>query len=91
MKQRFTFMYRQFLREPLWFKLLISMTLLIAIVFSSSFLSYSDYYQSIAKLAAAIFFIAYGVKFRRNTRISVIFFVVAILCMYLSWNYYDHA
>lgn len=83
------FMYKQFLREPLWFKLLILTTLLISIIFSSSPFSSSGYYQGSAKLAAAIFFVTYGIKMRRNTRISAIFFVLAVLCIYLSWGSFD--
>jgi hypothetical protein len=86
MVQRIKFMVRQFLREPLWFKLLISSTLLVSILFSSSFFSDHIYYQSAAKLAAAIFFTSYGIKFRRNTKISIIFFAVAILSIYMSWD-----
>jgi len=78
-------MYRQFLREPLWFRLLIPTTLLISILFSSSFFS-SGYYQSGAKLAAAIFFCSYGIKMRRNLRISVLFFALTLLCIYLSYD-----
>ncbi|MDF2651241.1 MAG: hypothetical protein K0Q73_7046 [Paenibacillus sp.] len=89
--QRIKFMYKQFLREPLWFKILISSTLLAAIVFSSSFFSHNGYYQSIAKFAAAIFFTSYGIKFRKNTRVSVIFFALTILCIYLSWVNFDQA
>lgn len=84
-------MYSLFLSEPLWFKVLISSTLLGAIVFSSSFFSDEGYYQSVAKLAAAVFFTAYGIKFRRNTRTSVIFFAVAVLCLYLSWQHFSLA
>lgn len=86
--QRITFMYRQFLREPLWFKLLISLTLLTTILFSSSLFSNHAYSQSIAKLAAAIFFCSYGIKMRRNVQLSVIFFALAALCIYLSWHYF---
>ncbi|SFM27550.1 hypothetical protein SAMN03159341_12359 [Paenibacillus sp. 1_12] len=89
--QRIKFVYKQFLREPFWFKILVTSTLLITIIFSNSFFSYNGYYQSIAKLAAAIFFSAYGVKLLRNTLISVIFFVFAVICIYLSWDYFDKA
>ncbi|KIL35371.1 hypothetical protein SD71_13685 [Cohnella kolymensis] len=91
MMQRIKFMYRQFLREPLWFKLLISTTLLISIICSSSLFSDNEYYQSIAKLAAAIFFCTYGFKMRRNLQISVIFFAMAVLCFYLSWHNFELA
>lgn len=84
--QRITFMFKLFLKEPVWFKILISTTLLISIIFSSSLFSNNAYYQSCAKLAAAIFFCSYGIKMRRNLRISVIFFAVAVLCIYLSYD-----
>jgi hypothetical protein len=80
-------MYKQFLREPLWFKVLIPLTLLASILFSSSFFSNHVYYQSIAKLAAAIFFCSYGIKMRRNRQISVIFFAITVLCIFLAWHY----
>lgn len=38
------FMINQFLKEPLWFKILISATLLISIIFSSSFFSNNAYF-----------------------------------------------
>ncbi|MEH7074234.1 hypothetical protein [Neobacillus drentensis] len=82
--QRIKFMFKQFLTEPLWFKLLISTTLLISITFSSSYFSNLAYLQSGSKLAAAIFFVAYGMKMRRNRVISVIFFAFAAICIYLS-------
>jgi hypothetical protein len=78
--------YKSFLREPLWFKILSSSTLLAAIVFSSSVFSDIGYYQSGAKLAAAIFFAAYGIKFRRNPRIFVLFFAMVLICIYLAWT-----
>lgn len=84
--QRIILIYKQFLREPLWFKILIITTLLAAIIFSSSSFSQNGYYQFISKLAAAIFFTAYGVNFRSNTRISAVFFVMAAVCIFLSWN-----
>lgn len=84
-------MYKQFLREPLWFKILIFSTLLVAIVFSNSFFSDNGYYQSAAKFAAAIFFSSYGIKFRRNPQLSVIFFALTILCIYLSWDNFNQA
>ena len=78
-------MYKQFMREPLWFKLLIPVTLLISIVFSSSFFS-NGYYHPIAKLAAAIFFCTLGIKMKRNFKIFTLFFILAAVCVYLSWN-----
>ena len=77
------FMYKHYLSEPLWFKILTLTTLLISIIFSSF---NNGYYQSCAKLAAAIFFCTYGFKFRNNTKVCVLFFALMILCIYLSWN-----
>ncbi|MCL6574073.1 MAG: hypothetical protein K6T88_20735 [Bacillus sp. (in: Bacteria)] len=82
--QRITFMIKQFIKEPLWFKILISTTMLISIVFSSSFFSNNVYYQSCSKLAAAIFFCVYGLKMRRNRVTSTILFTLAVVCLYLS-------
>ena len=81
---RIKFMIKQFLKEPLWFKILISTTLLISIIFSSSFFSNNAYFQSCSKLAAAIFFCTYGIKMRRNLKNSVILFTLAVICIYLS-------
>lgn len=81
--------YIQFLREPLWFKALILTTLLLSIVFSSSAFSEQGYYQSSAKLAIAIFFVAYGVKLRGNRKIAAAFFFLAMISIYLSWNSLD--
>ena len=81
---RIKFMIKQFLKEPLWFKILISTTLFISFIFSSSFFSNNAYFQSCSKLAAAIFFCAYGIKMRRNLKISVILFTLAVICIYLS-------
>lgn len=78
------FMIKQFLMEPLWFKILVSTTLLSSIIFSSSFFSNNAYYQSGSKLTAAIFFCAYGIKMRRNLLNSVFLFTAAIVCIYLS-------
>ena len=82
--QLIKFMIKQFLSEPLWFKILIITTLLFSITFSSSFFSNNDYFKGFAKLAAAIFFCAYGIKMRRNLGISVIFFILTVTCVYLS-------
>jgi hypothetical protein len=79
-------MYRQFLSEPLWFKVLVLSALLLSIVFSSSYFSDHGYYQSLSKLAAAIFFGSYGIKMRRNKKVSGAFFIVAIICIYLAWS-----
>jgi hypothetical protein len=82
--QRIKFMIKQFLKEPLWFKILISTTLLISFIFSSSFFSNNAYYQSCSKLTAAIFFCAYAIKMRRNLVTSVILFTSAVICIFLS-------
>lgn len=84
--RRIKAMFYQFLNEPLWFKILIITTLLISIVFSSSPFSNNGYYPSFAKLAAAIFFTAYGFKMRRNRQLSTVFFILAVICIYLSWS-----
>lgn len=78
-------MYFLFLREPLWFKVFISLTLLASILFSSSSFSNHAYFNVIAKLAAAIFFCSYGIKMRKNRQISVIFFVLTVLCIFLAF------
>lgn len=85
--QRMIFMFRAFLKEPLWFKTLISITLLVSIVFSSSIVSYDPLYEGISKFAAAIFFCIYGFKLRKNLRTSIIFFILATVCIYLSLYY----
>ncbi|WP_424767475.1 hypothetical protein [Paenibacillus sp. sgz302251] len=87
--QRIKLMYKLFLSEPWWFKVLVISMLLIAIIFSGS--SFNGYFQSGAKLAAAIFFISYGIKFRRNTRIGIIFFLVALISLYLSFGRFREA
>jgi hypothetical protein len=81
--QRFKFMYKQFMKESLWFKISVLTTLVISIVFSSS--GFSNNYQSVSKLAAAIFFCIYAIKLRRNIKVSGALFVVAGLCLYLAW------
>lgn len=87
--QRIKFMYKQFFSEPLWFKILVVSMLVIAILFSGS--SFNGYFQSVAKLAAAIFFFAYCIKFRRSIRIAVLFFAVALISLYLSWSSFSEA
>lgn len=87
--QRITFMFKQFLREPLWFKILISTTLLIAIIFSNSYFSNDPAYQGFSKLAAAIFLIAYGMKMRRNRVTAIILYAAAAICLYLSWHKFE--
>lgn len=88
---RIKIIYKQFLREPLWFKALIISTLIISVLFSSPLFSDNAYYQSASKLAAAIFFLAYGIKFRRNTKIAVLFFIIMVFSLYLAWDHFDEA
>jgi hypothetical protein len=78
------FMFKQFLKEPLWFKVLIITTLLASIVFSGSYFSNNPFYESVSKLAAAIFFISYGIKFRKNLLTSVLLVAVAIVPIILA-------
>lgn len=87
MMLRLSMMYKQFVREPLWFKFIIISSLLISIIFSSSFFSEQGYYQSAAKWAAAIFFLTYGIKFRRNTKVAVVFFILMSASIYLSFEH----
>lgn len=82
--QRFKYMYKQFLKESLWFKILVLATLVISIVFSSS--GFSPNVQSVGKLAAAIFFCTYAIKFRRQVKISGAFYLLAGLCLYVAWD-----
>jgi hypothetical protein len=82
--QRIKLMIKVFLSEPLWFKMLISVTFLASIILSNSFFSNYPYLHSSSKLAAAILFCAYGIKFRRNFRLALIFFVCTAICIYLS-------
>jgi hypothetical protein len=84
-------MYKQFLREPMWFKMLIATTLVIAIIGSSSLFSDHAYYQGAAKLATAIFFGAYGINMRRNRKVATLFFALTGICMYLSWRSFELA
>jgi hypothetical protein len=82
--QRIKLMIRVFLSEPLWFKILISVTFLASIILSNSNFSDHVYLQASSKLAAAVFFFVYGIKFRRNFRVALIFLVCTALCIYLS-------
>ncbi|WP_270180966.1 hypothetical protein [Alkalihalobacillus sp. CinArs1] len=81
---RITWFFKSFMREPLWFKVVIIVTFLTAIVFSSS--AFSSTLQSIAKLAAAIFFMTYGIKLRHSRLVSTIMFAVALISLYLAWT-----
>lgn len=82
--QRFKFMYKQFLKEPLWFKILVLTTLIISIIFSSS--GFSTDVRSVGKFAAAIFFCTYAIKMRRIVKVSVAFYVLAGMCLYVAWD-----
>lgn len=82
--QRFKFMYKQFLKEPLWFKILVLTSLIVAIVCSYS--GFPNPVQSVAKLAVAIFFVTYAIKFRRLVKVSVVFYVLAVVSLYAAWN-----
>lgn len=82
--EQIKFMIRHFLKEPLWFKILIIVSLVISIVFSSTLFSTQPYFQSSSKLAAAFFFSAYGINMRKNVKISGLFFILAGLCLFLS-------
>ncbi|CAN7277133.1 hypothetical protein LJR153_001336 [Paenibacillus sp. LjRoot153] len=82
--QRFKYMYKQFLKEPLWFKVLVLTTLIVSIVCSNS--GFSTNVQSVAKFAAAIFFCTYAIKLRRLVKISVAFYVLAGICLYVAWD-----
>lgn len=82
--RRIKFMIKQFLKEPLWFRILISTTLVASIIFSSSLFSDRAYFQSCSKLAAAIFFCAYGIKIRKSLKNSLILFILAGICIFLS-------
>lgn len=62
-------------------------TLLTSIIFSSSAFS-NMYFQSLSKLAASLFFGAYGIKMRRNAAISVILLGAAVVCLFLAWFHF---
>ena len=89
--KRIKFIIMQFLEEPLWFKILISSTLLISIVFSSSLFSSNAYFQGFSKLAAAIFFCAYGIKLRKSFVNTTIFFSATVICIYLFFHNISNA
>lgn len=76
--------FKLFLREPLWFRMVVGFSLLASIAFSSSAFSLGGYSESVSKLAAAIFFGAFGLNMRCNRRISIVFFAVTAVCLYLS-------
>ena len=88
--QKIKFLFRLWMNEPVWFKCLTVSTLIISIVFSSSFFSYNPNYQSLAKMATAIFFCAFGIIFRRNLKVSILFFSIVVICIFLAWNSFDY-
>ncbi|WP_419955356.1 hypothetical protein ACN6MT_07515 [Neobacillus niacini] len=81
--QRIKVMINLFLKEPLWFKLLISLTFLISVIFSGM---ENTVFRSLSKLAASIFFTTYGIKYRYNRLVSMVFFTAALICIYLAFN-----
>lgn len=83
--QRIFLIYKQFLTEPLWFKILIITTLLAAVIFSSSSLPQNGYYQLTSKLAAAIFLQPMAL-ISVQTPGFLLFLVMAAVCIFLSWN-----
>lgn len=86
--KRITFMLKYFFTiEPLWFRLIIISTLAGSILFSSSiFTANAAVFQFISKLCATVFFMTYAIKFRRNVKLTVVFYVLSALCVYLAWN-----
>lgn len=84
--QRIKFMVKVFLHEPVWFKVLILSSLIISMVFSASYFEDQVVYEGISKLAAGIFFCAYGIKFRMNRRVSFLFYVLALFCTILAFK-----
>ncbi|WP_277586113.1 hypothetical protein [Psychrobacillus antarcticus] len=82
--QRIKFMWRQFLKQPGWFKLVIIITFLVSIIFSSTYFSGNDNYEGISKLAGAIFFWLWGYNTRRNRQTSNVLFILAAICTLLA-------
>ncbi|SOC41532.1 hypothetical protein [Ureibacillus acetophenoni] len=78
------YFFIHFLSEPWWFKLLIIATLFSSIFFSSFLFESQPYLQSFAKLAAAVFFGAYGYKMRRSRMHFRVFSSLALLCIVLA-------
>lgn len=82
---RVKFFWKQFIRQPAWFKMVVSITFLASIIFSSSYFSENDFYEGISKLAAAIFFGVFGYKTRRNRKNGIIFFTLSTFCLLLAF------
>ena len=78
-------MFKLFQLEPLWFKVLILLTLLTTIIFSSSAFSGNSRYEGISKSAAALLFAMYGYKLKLNRKVSMIFYGLAGLCFMLAF------
>lgn len=89
--KRFKLFFLLFLQEPLWFKLLVSTTFLASVIFSSTYFSYNAYYDSGAKLAAAIFLSTYGYKMRRTRKYSIPLFILSGISLYLALYYPSNA
>ena len=81
---RIKLMLIHFSKQPLWFKVLISITFLFSVVFSSSFFSDNIYCQSLSKLSAGLFFCAFGINMRSNQKLSYLFFTLSLACIALS-------
>lgn len=82
--RRLKFIYRFYLRQPLWFRILAPAALLASIFFSSSFFADESLYDGWAKLAAAIFFGAWGSRLRSNRQLLIVFCALAALSLYLA-------
>lgn len=89
--QRLKFMYRLFLMQPLWFKVLAPTALLLSILLSSSTFGEGAAYEGGAKLAAAVFFGLWGIPFRRNRQLALIFLALTALSLYLAVNAFVQA
>ncbi|WP_217592540.1 hypothetical protein [Cohnella sp. GbtcB17] len=89
--QRLKFIYRFFLIQPLWFRVLAPAALLLSILLSSSTFGEDAAYKGGAKLAAAVFFGLWGIPFRRNRQLAIIFFALAALSLYLAVNTFVQA
>ncbi|MDT0161031.1 hypothetical protein [Bacillus sp. AG4(2022)] len=74
-----------FLREPLWFKILITGSLFLSILFSSSvFAEGGAFFQGTSKIAAAVFFGAWGIKLKASRGASAALFIAAAVCLGLG-------
>ncbi|MGD6843720.1 hypothetical protein ACQCVH_14500 [Bacillus infantis] len=74
-----------FLREPLWFRILIAGSLLLSILFSSSvFADGGSFFQGASKAAAAIFFGALGMKLKASRGAGAAMFLASAICLVLA-------